>query len=39
MARFSQRSIEFYLTAGTGTDSYWTPEEVLEMGIVDEVIV
>lgn len=39
MARFSNKPISFYLEKGTGVDSYWTPQEVLEFGIVDEVIV
>jgi ATP-dependent protease ClpP protease subunit len=39
MSRFSNKSAEFYLNNGNGTDTYWTPLEVLEFGIVDEVIV
>jgi len=38
MARFSNKPASFYLTEGLGKDSYWTPLEVLEYGIVDEVI-
>ena len=38
MSEFSDKSMEFYLKEGVGVDSYWTPDQLLEFGIVDEVI-
>lgn len=36
MAEFSKRPANFWLEEGTGTDAYFTAEELLEMGVVDE---
>lgn len=38
MSEFSNKSEEFYATQGQYIDVYWTPEKVLEMGIVDKII-
>ncbi len=36
MARFTDKSAEFWLKNGVGIDSYFTPEQLLKMGVVDE---
>lgn len=38
MARFSKKPVSFYLKAGKYVDKYWTPEQLIEFGIVDELI-
>lgn len=38
MSEFSSKSVEFYKETAKYTDKYFTPEELLEFGIVDEII-
>lgn len=38
MADFSKKSKKFYYEEGKNTDKYWTPDQMLEFGIVDEII-
>jgi len=38
MAEFSNKSKDFFLNEGVAVDTYWTPEQLVEFGIVDEII-
>jgi ATP-dependent protease ClpP protease subunit len=38
MASFSKKDEKFWLTKGITFDAYFTPEELLKMGVVDEII-
>jgi len=38
MSQFSDKDSKFWLTKGIGIDAYFTAEELLEMGVVDEII-
>lgn len=38
MAKFSKKDLNFYLKEGVSVDAYWTPAQLLEYGIIDEVI-
>lgn len=38
MSSFSLKSAEFYLNNGKYEDRYWTPSQLIEFGIADEVI-
>lgn len=38
MEKFTKRSAKFWLKEGSYVDAYFTPEELLEMGVVDELI-
>lgn len=38
LAEMSKKSKAFYLKQAEHTDKYWTPEQVLKFGIVDELI-
>lgn len=38
MADMSSKSKKFYLEEGKNTDKYWTPSQLKEYGIVDEII-
>lgn len=38
MAEFSKKSAKFYLAEGRHTDKFWSPEELLEFGLIDEII-
>jgi ATP-dependent Clp protease protease subunit len=38
LARFSKKDKKFYAAHGTHVDTYWTAKELLEYGIVDEII-
>ncbi len=37
MANFTNCSKDFWLVQGTGVDAYYSPEQLLSMGVVDEV--
>ena len=37
MATFSKKSKKFYLEKGVHTDAFWSPEELLSFGIIDEI--
>jgi ATP-dependent protease ClpP protease subunit len=38
MSNFSKKNEKFWLTQGTGVNAYFTAEELLGMGVVDEII-
>ena len=38
MAGFTKESEKFWATKGVATNAYFTPEELLKMGVVDEII-
>lgn len=38
LAKFSKKDKKFYQLHGTHVDSYWTAKELLQFGIVDEII-
>jgi ATP-dependent protease ClpP protease subunit len=38
LSEMSKKSKRFYLEQAKHTDKYWTPEQVLKFGIVDELI-
>lgn len=37
MAEFSKKKKEYWLKSGVHVDAYFTPEELLELGVVDEI--
>jgi ATP-dependent Clp protease protease subunit len=38
MAEFSKKPKKFYLEQGRNTDKYWSPEQLLEYGVIDSII-
>jgi ATP-dependent protease ClpP protease subunit len=38
MADFSKKPKKFYYEEGKSTDKFWTPEQLVEFGIADEIV-